>query len=136
VAHARHAVTDALPADLRDRLGPDLGLLTSELVTNAVRYGAARREGNTEAGGRGAGGDFVELVLWAADGHYWVAVSDPGTGTVRGTGPEPGVPVVTHPDPDSERGRGLLLVDHIATTWTVRHRAAQGLSVVAGLALR
>ncbi|MEE1927592.1 ATP-binding protein [Streptomyces sp. TRM 70351] len=115
VRRARHAVTASLPQALRQRLGDDLGLLTSELVTNAVCHGTRRKAG-----------ELIELVLWPADGHYWLAVSDPGAGR----------PVLTRPDADSESGRGLLLVDTLATAWTVRPRPTRGTSVVAGLSLR
>ncbi len=112
VQHARHAVAASLPQALRPHLGDDLGLLTSELVTNAIRHGACREEE-----------ELIELVLWPADGHYWLAVSDPGTGK----------PTLTHPDANSESGRGLLLVDSLATAWTVRPRPTRGTSVIAGL---
>jgi anti-sigma regulatory factor (Ser/Thr protein kinase) len=101
---------------MRRRLGDDLALLTTELVTNAIRHGA-----------RPGDGDLVELVLWPADGHYWLAVSDPGTGN--------GKPAVAHPGADCESGRGLLLVDHLATAWTVRPRPVRGTSVIAGIPL-
>ncbi|MFL4907052.1 ATP-binding protein [Streptomyces sp. MMS24-I2-30] len=114
VRRARHAVAESLPQALRP-LGDDLGLLTSELVTNAIRHGASREEE-----------DLVEIVLWPADGHYWLAVSDQG----------PGKPTLTHPDVDSESGRGLLLVDHLATAWTVRPRPTRGTSVIAGIPFR
>jgi anti-sigma regulatory factor (Ser/Thr protein kinase) len=119
VRRARQAVAQALPYSLRPRLGDDLGLLTSELLTNAIRYGAHPEDD-----------DLVELVLWPADGHYWLAVSDPGTSGSTG-----GVrkPALAHPDVDSESGRGLLLVDHLATAWTVRPRPTRGTSVIAGL---
>ncbi|MEV5365576.1 ATP-binding protein [Streptomyces sp. P9-1] len=115
VRRARHAVTESLPPALRPNLGDDLGLLTSELVTNAIRHGADGRDD-----------DLIELVLWPADGHYWLAVSDPGMGK----------PALAHPSAEAENGRGLLLVDHIATAWTVRPRPTRGTSVVAGLAYR
>ncbi|CAG6397380.1 ATP-binding protein [Streptomyces cocklensis] len=109
VARARHAVAEVLPRQLH----AELGLITSELVTNAVRYGAGAD-------------DLVELVLWPADGHYWLAVSDPGDGK----------PVLDHrPPPDAESGRGLLLVDALAAAWGVVQRPYRGKSVVAGLAL-
>lgn len=114
VARARWAVAETLPHALRPRLGDDLGLLTSELLTNAIRHGA-----------RPEADEVVELVLWPADGHYWLAVSDPGNGTPR----------LAHPTLDAETGRGLLLVDHLATTWTVRPRPTRGTSVIAGLRL-
>ncbi|MFI6285522.1 ATP-binding protein [Streptomyces sp. NPDC051018] len=115
VRRARHAVAESLPHALRPHLGDDLGLLTSELVTNSIRHGARREDE-----------DLIELVLWPADGHYWLAVSDQG----------PGNPTLVHPDPDSESGRGLLLVDHLATAWTVRPRPTRGASVIAGLPFR
>ncbi|MFF6810442.1 ATP-binding protein [Streptomyces sp. NPDC012403] len=115
VRRARHAVAESLPHVLRPHLGDDLGLLTSELVTNAIRHGACREDE-----------DLIELVLWPADGHYWLAVSAPGTGK----------PALAHPDADSENGRGLLLVDRLAAAWTVRPRPTRGTSVVAGLSLR
>ncbi|MQL62277.1 ATP-binding protein [Streptomyces vinaceus] len=115
VRRARHAVTASLPHALRPDLGDDLGLLTSELVTNAILHGADGKDG-----------DLIELVLWPADGHYWLAVSDPGNGK----------PALARPSTDAENGRGLLLVDHIAAAWTVRPRPTRGTSVVAGLMYR
>ncbi len=113
VMRARHAVAQALPRALRTCLTDDLGLLTSELVTNAIRHGSRRED------------ELVELVLWPADGHYWLAVSDPGAG--RHT------PTLTRPDADAETGRGLFLVDQLAAAWAVRPRPVRGTSVVAGL---
>ncbi|MFI2199716.1 ATP-binding protein [Streptomyces sp. NPDC020192] len=115
VRRARHAVAASLPHVLRPHLGDDLGLLTSELVTNAIRHGAC-----------GEDGDLVELVLWPADGHYWLAVSDPGAGKLE----------LARLDTDSESGRGLILVDSLATAWTVRPRSTRGTSVIAGLPFR
>ncbi|MFF7153401.1 ATP-binding protein [Streptomyces sp. NPDC008139] len=112
VRRARHAVAEALPGGLRSQLGHDLGLVTSELVTNALRYGA-----------RSEDEELVELVLWTADNHYWIAVSDPGAGT----------PALSPPGPDSCGGRGLVLVDALTAAWAVVPRSAQGKSVVAGL---
>ncbi|MBD3008423.1 ATP-binding protein [Streptomyces sp. 5-10] len=114
VWRARRAVAESLPDAHRPRLGDDFGLLTSELVTNAIRHGACQED------------DFIELVLWPADGHYWLAVSDPGMGK----------PALAHPDTGSESGRGLILVDSLATAWTVRPRPTRGTSVIAGLPLR
>ncbi|MFC8370043.1 ATP-binding protein [Streptomyces sp. NPDC057239] len=92
-----------------------MGLLTSELVINAIRHGTCREDEG-----------LIELVLWPADGHYWLAVSDPGADK----------PLLTHPDADAENGRCLLLVDRLATAWTVRPRPVRGTSVVAGLSFR
>ena len=115
VRRARHVVAEALPDAFRPQLGDDLRLLTSELVTNAIRHGAC-----------GEGGDLVELVLWPADGHYWLAVSNPGMGK----------PELVRADAHSESGRGLILVDRLAAAWTVRPRPTRGASVVAGLAFQ
>ncbi|NJP43117.1 ATP-binding protein [Actinacidiphila epipremni] len=114
VKRARDAVAEHLPHRLRPQLHAEMSLLTSELVTNAVRHGAAAD-------------DVVELVLWPADGHYWLAVSDPS----------PARPVLrTQPPPlDAESGRGLLLVDALAAAWAVVPRPHRGKSVVAGLTL-
>ncbi|MDT0343095.1 ATP-binding protein [Streptomyces litchfieldiae] len=116
VPRARRAVAEALPHRLRPHLGNHLALLATELVTNAIRHGACPEDD-----------ELVELVLWPADGHYWLAVSDPGTGNRR--------PAVACPDADSENGRGLLLVDHLATAWNVRPRPVSGTSVIAGVPL-
>uniref|UniRef100_A0AAU3HYH8 ATP-binding protein n=1 Tax=Streptomyces sp. NBC_01393 TaxID=2903851 RepID=A0AAU3HYH8_9ACTN len=112
VRRARHAVVESLPYVLRPCLGDDLCLLASELVTNAIRHGACGEDEN-----------LIELVLWPADGHYWLAVSDPGVGK----------PELARPDTDSESGRGLILVDSLAAAWTVRPRPTRGTSVIAGL---
>lgn len=68
----------------------------------------------------------MELVAWPADGHYWLAVSDPGGGK-----PVPRQP----PEEYAESGRGLMLVDAIADAWGVVARPYRGKSVVAGVAL-
>ncbi|MHA4820037.1 ATP-binding protein [Streptomyces aculeolatus] len=116
VPRARRAVLDALPRPHHPRLRDDLQLLVSELVTNAVRHGAHPADDH-----------LVELLLWPADGHYWLAVSDPG----------PGLPVLS-PGPSSTAdtdcgGRGLLLVDALAAAWGVVPRRVRGKAVVAGL---
>lgn len=92
--------------------------MTSELVTNAVRYGTRAEEDES-----------VEVVLWPADGHYWLAFSDPGGARFR-------APTPACPGPESETGRGLLLVDSLASAWTVRDRPVRGTSVVAGVPYR
>lgn len=114
VGRARSVVAEALPYDVRGQLGADLGLLTSELVTNSIRHGAREEYG-----------EVVEIVLWPADGHYWVAVSDPGMGK----------PELVCPGAADEGGRGLVLVDALSSTWAVLRRPACGKTVVAGLRL-
>lgn len=114
VMRARHAVAAALPYAHRTRLSDDLGLLASELVTNAVQHGPRPAEDHV-----------VELMLWPADGHYWLAVSDGGLG----------LPALASPRPEACGGRGLLLVDALSAAWAVVPRPVKGKSVVAGVRL-
>ncbi|UJB44714.1 ATP-binding protein [Streptomyces sp. A1-5] len=114
VQRARQAVTQALLAGNSTQLAEDIALLTSELVTNAVRHGTRYDEEQ-----------LVELILWPADGHYWLAVSDPGAGR----------PVLRAATPDARRGRGLALVDAVSAAWAVVPRHPCGKSVVAGVRL-
>ena len=76
---------------------PDVRLLVSELVTNAVRHG------------RGCDGG-VELALQVEDGCVRVEVVDGGGGFV----PRP-----RDPDPASMGGWGLVVVDRLADRWGV-----------------
>lgn len=112
---ARREVAAALPARYEPELTDDLGLLASELVTNAFRHGPQPAEDH-----------LIDLTLWPADGHYWLAVSDAGSGTL---------PTLAAPRPDSCYGRGLLLVDAISSTWGVIPRPYAGKSVIAGIRL-
>ncbi len=115
VPRARRAVAEALPRACRQQLSYELRLLTSELVTNAIRHGA-----------RSSQDEMIELVFWTADEHHWLAVSDPGAGQ----------PVVTRPGPDICNGRGLLLVDALCDAWGVVPRSVRGKAVVTGIRLR
>jgi anti-sigma regulatory factor (Ser/Thr protein kinase) len=105
---------EALPAGSAAQLADDIVLLTSELVTNAVRHGTRHDEDQ-----------LVELTLWPADGHYWLAVSDPGDGR----------PGLGAGNPDACGGRGLLLVDAVSAAWAVVPRHPCGKSVVTGVRL-
>jgi anti-sigma regulatory factor (Ser/Thr protein kinase) len=107
-------VAAALPHACRPQLTDTLSLLTSELVTNAVLHGP-----------RPATDHIVDLVLWPADGHYWLAVSDAGDGR----------PVLGTPSPGVCGGRGLVLVDALSTAWGIVPRRTRGKSVVAGIRL-
>lgn len=78
-------------------------LLASEVVTNAVRHGSPE-------------GDVVVVrVLPHAEGVL-VAVHDDGSGA----------PVVRDPAPEETGGRGMQLVDMLATTWGVQPRSDGG----------
>ena len=71
-------------------------LLTSELCTNAVLHTAS-----------GQGGSF-EVTVCCGHDSVWVEVHDDGSESV---------PAVRGRDEFSEQGRGLALVDLIATRW-------------------
>jgi DNA-binding NarL/FixJ family response regulator len=89
---ARHDVKAALRAATSGPLEV-VELLTSELVTNAVRHAHS------------AARVAVEVV----GAKVRVSVTDDG----------PGVPATAKPSPDSESGRGLELVDGLADRWGV-----------------
>ncbi len=68
-------------------------LLTSELVTNALKHGQGS----------------PSLTVDAGELHVRVEVGDD----------EPRPPVRTTADPDAESGRGLFIVDALASAWGV-----------------
>lgn len=74
----------------------DLVLLTSELVTNSVKYGP--------------GGAGIRLVATREGAHIHVEVRDPGAGFD---------PSVNHPTLHQESGWGLYLVKRLADRWGV-----------------
>jgi anti-sigma regulatory factor (Ser/Thr protein kinase) len=84
-------------------------LLTSELVTNAIRHGA----GETGAGETGAGetgaGETVRLVITCRARRLRVDVHDTSSAMP--------VPADAPADADAEAGRGLLLVDSLSADW-------------------
>ncbi len=89
-----------LPAQVRE----DTLLLTTELVTNAVRYGS----------------DEVTVRVWPGPDRVRVEVSDAAPGQPR-TG-EPGF--------EEESGRGLQIVDSLASRWgTMAGPASPGKTV-------
>jgi hypothetical protein len=85
-------------------------LLTSELVTNAIRHEA---------------GDTVKLFICCSCGHLRVYVHD----TSRTW------PVPLNVAPEAEAGRGLMLVASLATDWGV-YRTPGGKAVYFTLALQ
>ena len=92
---ARREVAGRLGDRLNGRLG-DVELMLSELVTNAVKHGAA------------AADDEVRVEVESEPGLVRVIVSDPGTG-FRFTPRAPG--------DDTTAGWGLYLVDRLADRW-------------------
>ncbi|WP_084469320.1 ATP-binding protein, partial [Nocardiopsis trehalosi] len=100
IAEARHWLEAALRA-VRPRI-PEAtkaaaSLLLSEVGTNAVLHTAS-----------GQGGKFTVTARVDA-GHLHVQVADDGGAATR--------PHITRPRPDTERGRGLALVDAFADHW-------------------
>jgi PAS domain S-box-containing protein len=93
---ARRAV-ERLSGSLDPTVVEQLKLLATELVTNSCRHAAAK-------------GDPIGLVLGVDDGVVRLSVTD--------TGPGFSVPGGT-PDPESEAGRGLFIVDAMCDRWGV-----------------
>ncbi|MGW2917409.1 ATP-binding protein [Streptomyces angustmyceticus] len=89
-------------ADVAD----DVALVVSELVSNALRYGA-KEPG--EAGASGATAPFCTawLALTRQNSSVLCAVSDAGRGA----------PVVKPADHLAESGRGLHIVDRLSDAW-------------------
>jgi anti-sigma regulatory factor (Ser/Thr protein kinase) len=96
-AAAREAVDAAFGQSVDREALPDLRLLVSELVTNAVRHGEDRR---------GA----VELALSCDGNRLRVEVGDGGHGFV---------PRTRSANPHETGGWGLVVVDRLADRWGV-----------------
>jgi anti-sigma regulatory factor (Ser/Thr protein kinase) len=96
-AEARDTVVGWLAGATSASALEDVKLLVSELVTNAVRH--PDQEGP------------IELELSVAGEGIRIAVSDPGEGFTK--------PTVGPPPPDALGGRGLLIVDRLASRWGV-----------------
>ena len=94
-AKARKFITEICnAAELGENICATAALLTSELVTNAIRYGGSR----------------AVLEAAAPGGVLRVSVRDDN----------PALPVVgPHPSPTAESGRGLQLVSALADDWGV-----------------
>ncbi|MFJ6846642.1 ATP-binding protein [Streptomyces griseoluteus] len=83
-----------------------VALIVAELAANAVLHG------------RVPGRDF-ELRLWHRDGTVRVELSDT----------HPAYPALPAHDPTAEGGRGLLLIDAVATRWGTTPRSGPGKTV-------
>lgn len=88
------SISDELEAEVQE----SLRLLVSELVTNSVRHAGLRR------------GTPITLTVDVGPYGVRVTVVDPGPGFIPPVGP---------PEPDSEGGWGLYLVDRISDRWGV-----------------
>ncbi|TVZ85947.1 ATP-binding protein [Streptomyces sp. BK340] len=100
VRHAREFAHEALTGWAIAERSDDVLLCVSELATNALLHGVPV--------GRG----FVLRLTLHTDGALRVEVHDSGPGEVR-------APDVS---PESEHGRGLLLVAAVADKWGVGER--------------
>jgi len=122
VRWAREHVASALRAW---EIGGDMvnvaKLLTSELVTNAARVSSPdsvqRRPCTPEASER------ISLTLRLLPGRVVIEVSDN----------DPNPPVVADPGPDSESGRGLMLVQALSKEWGYQYPPSGGKVVFAAL---
>jgi anti-sigma regulatory factor (Ser/Thr protein kinase) len=95
---ARRALEEHFAAAIDRDLLASVELLTTELVSNAVRHGGAGED------------EIVVLHLATAPGCLRVEVCDPGSGF------EPG-----RPTPYGEGGYGLFLVSEVSSRWGVSH---------------
>lgn len=95
---ARHFVEARLRDNTPAALVDDATLLTTELAANAVRHSRT---------------DHIELTVEWEDSRVRVAVADGS----------PVPPTVMHPDLMAPGGRGLQLVDALATRWGFERRA-------------
>ncbi|HEX5587295.1 MAG TPA: ATP-binding protein [Acidimicrobiia bacterium] len=102
-ATARAFLRDALKTWDLDGFGEVTEVLTTELVSNVVRHVGAPM---TLRASRQASSIRIE-------------VDDPSDVP----------PVVEHPGPLAERGRGVLLIDSLASQWGIEHRAEGGKTV-------
>jgi anti-sigma regulatory factor (Ser/Thr protein kinase) len=97
------ATAAAVTGSLNDAERDDVMLVISELVTNAVRHSTY-----------GPGEDTVSVALGVATPRLRIEVCDRGTGFA--------VEHVDRPILDAPEGRGLFIVDAIATRWGTSQR--------------
>ncbi len=100
VRQAREFTRDGLVAWGLAAMFDDVGLVVSELVTNALRHAFTDDT-------RGKPDALITLGLLRAEGRLTCAVSDPGAGT----------PVQGDVGSAAQGGRGLHLVDAFSDSW-------------------
>ncbi|KGM13437.1 histidine kinase [Cellulomonas bogoriensis 69B4 = DSM 16987] len=106
VAVGRHwVVSTAAAQGVTGMVNQVLELLSSELLSNAVLHGP--------------GGSAVGLQLRCSDGSVRVSVSDAG----------PEAPVVMAHEPSSLSGRGMAIVEAMASRWGVEEHRDGGKTV-------
>ncbi len=94
VGEGRHRVLEVGEAFVDESLLPDLGLVISEVVSNAVRH-------SSEAGS-------ILLAVTPKDDYLCVQVTDPGPGLA----PRPRATA-----PDEEGGWGFFLIEYMTRRW-------------------
>jgi anti-sigma regulatory factor (Ser/Thr protein kinase) len=94
--HARRAIEEHFGVEVDAEMLASVELLTTELVSNAVRHGGADEQ------------HVVVLHLALAPGCLRVEVCDPGDGFTAGS-----------PQPYGEGGYGLFLVSEVSSRWGV-----------------
>jgi anti-sigma regulatory factor (Ser/Thr protein kinase) len=105
----RHSVTSILQAVGQGPVAPDAALVVSELVANAVAHARAR----------------VRFAMWTVGSVLHIQVHDDGQGR----------PELLHVEPGVAEGRGLFIVDQLATRWGVDDSESVGKTVWCELAL-
>ncbi len=103
---AREFTTATLRGWQLDDVIAEAVLIATELVTNAIRHGGCRAGGG-QAGTGGAEIRQVELA-WQRDASRLICVVTDGSSSP---------PVLVPADPDSESGRGLQVVQAVASSW-------------------
>ena len=97
VAEARHAIRLILLTWSLEPLCEDAQLVASELVTNAVQHSEK------------IGMHPVRMSVVRLAKGVEISVHDPSTSR----------PILTHPSPDAESGRGMHLIDVLCPDWGV-----------------
>ena len=94
VGEGRHRVLEVGEAFVDESRLPDLALVISEVLSNAVRH-------SSEAGA-------IQLAVTPKDDYLCVQVTDPGAGLA----PRPRATA-----PDEEGGWGFFLIEHMTRRW-------------------
>jgi anti-sigma regulatory factor (Ser/Thr protein kinase) len=92
----------ALSPPISERRLDDVRLLISEMVTNSIRHAGMRPE------------EWIRVRMQIGGGRVRIEVSDPGAGFERPLNPEP----------LSESGWGMYLLEEIADRWGVDRNGA------------
>jgi anti-sigma regulatory factor (Ser/Thr protein kinase) len=109
VREARDFARSVLASWELGRMFDDVRLVISELVTNALRYAAARPDGPDET-------MPIRLTLLRTGARLTCAVIDPSDQ----------IPVTRDPDFTSQSGRGLCLVEAFSDSWNWAPLEGQG----------